>query len=96
MTLRSINDASAAVGAGPWVHVGAQTLGDFNATLMLEPHYSITAYVRNIFDSRFIPDGWGIAGAIPGPPGSSGPIVAEGGFALNDPRTYGMMVTFKF
>jgi iron complex outermembrane receptor protein len=91
----SINDASAAVGAGPWVHVGAQTLGDFNVTLMLEPHYSITAYVRNIFDSQFIPDGWGIAGAVPGPPGS-GPIVAEGGFALNDPRTYGMMVTFKF
>jgi iron complex outermembrane receptor protein len=85
-----------ALGAGPFVHVGSHFIGDLNATLLLEPHFSITAYVRNVANSKFIPDGWGLAGVFPPPPGGTEPTISESGFALSDPRTIGLTLGFKF
>jgi len=88
----------AAAGAGPYVHVASQAVGDLNVSL-LEPNYSITAYVRNITDKRFIPDGWGVAGVVPAPPNAppgTPPTISQSGSALSDPRTLGVTVAFKF
>jgi iron complex outermembrane receptor protein len=60
-------------------------MGDLNATLLFGPHYSITAYVRNITDNRFIPDGWGLQ-----------TTTEEDGPALSDPRTFGVILAFKY
>jgi len=92
----SIPQAFAAVGAQPFVHVESQAVGDFNATLLFGDHYSITGYVRNVADVRYIPDGWGIAAAIPSPVPGGLPIVSNGAFALSDPRTFGVILTFKY
>jgi len=70
----------------------AHTLGDINATLLFGQHYSITAYVRNITDNRFIPDTWGlITTAGPAPGG-----IVEGNSTLSDPRTFGVIVSYKY
>ena len=74
-------------GAAPYVHVASQAIGDFNSTLWLGPHYGISAYVRNITDDRFIPDNWVVT--------SAGPVTSSGSF-LSDPRTFGMILTFKY
>ncbi len=92
----AITQGWAALGAEPYVHVSSQTLGDFNATLEAGQHFSVTAYVRNVADARFIPDGWGLAGVIPGPGPGTPPIVLTGGPSLSDPRTFGMILGFKF
>ena len=85
----------AALGAAPFVHVSSQAIGNANATLLLGLHYSITAYVRNIADTRYIPDGWGLATVFPGAPGAL-PVVSESNLALSDPRTFGMILSFKY
>ena len=67
------------------VRVPSEAMGDLNATLLFGPHYSITAYVRNITDNRFIPDGWGLQ-----------TTTEEDGPALSDPRTFGVILAFKY
>ena len=91
----AITQVWAALGAGPYVHVSSQAIGDLNATLEAGPHFSVTAYVRNVADTRFIPDGWGLASVVPGAPGAP-PIVSTGAPALSDPRTFGVILGFKF
>ena len=73
-------------GAEPYIHVADQAVGDFNAALLLDDHVSITAYVRNIADNRFIPDGWVVT--------SIGPVTSSG-TALSDPRTVGLILSFR-
>ncbi|WP_130327511.1 TonB-dependent receptor [Sphingomonas sp. BK036] len=53
------------LGAGPYGHVNSQALADFNATLIITPQFSITGYVRNLTDNRFLPDGWAIGSVTP-------------------------------
>jgi hypothetical protein len=72
------------------VHVASQAIGDVNATLWLGPHFSISGYVRNIADNRFIPDNWVVTSANPGLG------VTSSGSALSDPRTFGMILGAKF
>ena len=59
-------------------------------------HYSITAYVRNVADTRFIPDGWGVGRRVPRPHPGAPPTVLTGGPSLSDPRTFGVILGFKF
>lgn len=72
------------------VHAASEAIGDFNASLLLGPHYSITAYVRNIADNRFIPDNWVVTSANPGLG------VTSSGSALSDPRAFGVILSAKF
>jgi iron complex outermembrane receptor protein len=92
----AITQAWAALGAEPYVHVASQAIGDINATLSLGLHYGITAYVRNIADTRFLPDGWAVAGVFPGPAPGAAPIVSEAGVNLSDPRTFGVILSVKY
>ena len=92
----SIPQSFAAVGAQPFVRVASQAIGDINATLLFGDHYSITGYVRNVADTRFIPDGWGIASAIPNPTPGGLPTVTTGALALSDPRTFGVILSVKY
>ena len=85
-------------GGEPYVHVGAQAIGDFDATLLMGPtsNYSITAYVRNVADTRYLPDGWAVGSVTPsGVPGGQ-PSVLDAGAALSDPRTVGMVLDVKY
>ena len=88
----SITQQEESLGGGPYVHVPSEAIGDFDATLLLGPssNYSITAYVRNVANTRFIPDGWGVASVIPGP------IVSNSAPSLSDPRTFGMILDVKY
>lgn len=92
----SIPQSYAAIGVEPFVHVASQAIGDLNATLMFGPHYSITGYVRNVADARYIPDGWGVGAAIPSPVPGGLPIVSNGGVNLSDPRTFGVILSVKY
>jgi len=83
----SLPQSLAAEGAAD-IHVASQSVGDLNATLLFGPHYSITAYVRNVADSRFIPDGWAVT--------KLGPTLSSNGTALSDPRTFGVILSAKF
>ncbi|EIZ80474.1 putative outer membrane salicin receptor [Novosphingobium sp. Rr 2-17] len=83
-------------GAQPYVHVKSQAMGDLNATLRIGT-FSLTAYVRNVTDRRFIPDGWGptsVMANMTDPDGA--PSVAANGSALSDPRTFGVIASFKY
>ncbi len=93
----SISQAWAAAGVGPFVHVQSQAVGDLNATLLLGPHYSISAYVRNIADTRFIPDDWLVNYGPPAlsPPGTASVLSADRP-NLSDPRTFGVILSFKY
>lgn len=82
----------AALGAGPYAHVNSQAVADFNATLIVNPQFSITGYVRNLTDNRFLPDGWAISGVTAGTPLQ----VNTDRAALSDPRTFGMIVSFRY
>ena len=85
------------LGAGPYVHVPGRAVADFNATLVLNPNVSITGYVRNLTNERYLPDNWNVANTIPGDPATGTPptvIVSQN--ALSDPRTFGMILNFKF
>jgi iron complex outermembrane receptor protein len=92
----SIPQSWAALGAEPYVHVANQAIGDLNATLLFGSHYSITAYARNITDARFIPDGSGLEAVLPGPGPGAPPIIQAGRTYLSDPRTFGMILSFKY
>jgi outer membrane receptor protein involved in Fe transport len=83
----SLPQSLVAEGAGD-IHVASQSVGDLNATLLIGPHYSITAYVRNVADNRFIPDGWAVT--------KLGPTLSSNGTALSDPRTFGVILSFKY
>lgn len=87
-----IDDIFALFGATPYVRVPGRTLADLNATLMFGDNFSITGYVRNVTNERFLPDNWNVANVIPGNP----PIVITSQNALSDPRTFGAIVSFKF
>jgi len=84
------------LGAGPYGHVNSQALADFNATLIINPQFSITGYVRNLTDNRFLPDGWAIGSVTPSMT-AGGPLqVSTDRAALSDPRTFGMIVSFRY
>lgn len=80
------------LGATPYIRVPGRAVADFNATLVLNPNVSITGYVRNLTDERFLPDNWNVADVIPGNP----PTILVSQNALSDPRTFGMILNFKF
>jgi outer membrane receptor protein involved in Fe transport len=82
----------AAFGATPYARVPAKALADLNATLVLGSGISITGYVRNLTNERYLPDNWNIANVIPGNP----PTVIVSQNSLSDPRTFGAIVNFKF
>ena len=85
----SIPVAWQAAGVEPFVHVPDEAIGDFDATLLIGGHYSITAYVRNVADTRFIPNNWNVdyQGSMPPPAGEP---------SLSDPRTFGVILTAKY
>jgi outer membrane receptor protein involved in Fe transport len=91
-----ITPGEAALGAEPYVRAGSQAIGDLNTTLLFGVRYSITAYVRNIADKRFIPDGWEPAVVAPNPVPGGAPIVNVDGVALSDPRTFGVILGFRY
>lgn len=87
-----IDDTMALFGAAPYVRVPGRTLVDLNATLEVGENISITGYVRNLTNERFLPDNWNVAAVIPGNP----PTVIVSQNALSDPRTFGAILNFKF
>jgi iron complex outermembrane receptor protein len=91
----SITQQFQAFGGEPYVHVATEAVGDFNATLLFGEHYSITAYVRNIADNRYIPDGWGVASVVPGAVAGGPPQTFSERPSLSDPRTIGIILSFK-
>jgi iron complex outermembrane receptor protein len=90
----SIPVAWQAAGVEPFDHVPNEAVGDFVATLLFGPHYSISAYVRNIADTRFIPDTYSVNYASPQTGGP--PILTAGEPNLSDPRTFGVILTAKY
>ncbi|EIZ79798.1 putative outer membrane salicin receptor [Novosphingobium sp. Rr 2-17] len=86
----SISDSWADFGATPYTHVNSQAVGDLNATLLLNSNLSITGYVRNVTNNRFIPDDWSLAGV------AEGPIVSSSRYNLNDPRTFGVILNIRY
>ena len=94
----SISQLEQAYGGEPYVHVPSEAIGDFDATLLLGPssNYSITAYVRNVADTRFVPDGWAVGSVSPSPVAGGPPVVLDAGSALSDPRTFGMILDVKY
>lgn len=91
----SITRPQAALGGSDYARVGGEVIGDLNATLMFGEHFSITGYVRNVADNRFLPDGWGLAFVTPGATAGA-PNVEADRDGLSDPRTFGMIVRFKY
>ena len=94
----SISQLEQANGGEPYVHVPSEAVGDFDATLLLGPssNYSITAYVRNVANSRFVPDGWAVGSVTPSMTPGGPPSVLAAGSALSDPRTFGMILDVKY
>ena len=95
---RSSHDSSlitvqqAADGGSPYIRVPGRALADISATLAL-PHYiSITGYVRNLTNERFLPDNWNVANVIPGNP----PTVTTSQNSISDPRTFGVILNVKY
>ena len=82
-----------AAGGEPYVRVPSEAIGDFSGTLEFGPNsnYSVTAYVRNVGDTRYIPDGW-----VETTSATSSTGFAENGITLSDPRTYGVVLDAKF
>lgn len=82
----------ALLGAAPYIRVPSRAVADLNATLRLGEHFSITGYVRNLTDERYLPDNWNVAAVIPGNP----PIISVSQSGLSDPRTFGAILNFQF
>ena len=78
----------------PYAHVGNEAIADLGATLLIG-HYSITGYVRNVTNNRYIPDGWSLAFVTPGAPGGPPNVVSDRD-GLSDPRTFGVIVSVNF
>ena len=89
------DEGVSAPGATPYIRVPGKALLDLNGTLALGSNISITAYVRNLTDERYLPDNWNVATVIPTAPGAQ-PIVVVSQNTLSDPRTFGAIVNFKF
>jgi len=83
-----------AAGGEPLVQVPSEAIGDVSGTLLFGPNsnYSVTAYVRNVADARYIPDGWVESSSVVG--GTT--TFTENGVTLSDPRTYGVVLDAKF
>ena len=98
---RSEHDSSritvqqAADGGTPYIRVPGEVLADFNATLLFGNNVSLTGYVRNLTNRRFLPDNWNVADVLPGAPGGP-PVVIVSASMLSDPRTFGAVLTFKY
>jgi outer membrane receptor protein involved in Fe transport len=90
-----ITAQQAAFGGTPYIQVPSRAVADINATLAFGSGISITGYVRNLTNERYLPDNWNVADVIPGAPGSP-PFVITSQFALSDPRTFGAILNFKF
>jgi iron complex outermembrane receptor protein len=93
----------AAWGYAPYVHVPSEAIGDLAATLLFGSHTTITAYVRNIADTRYMPDSAGIQSAydptqpLPTfPPPAATRYVTAGAPSISDPRTFGVIVSYKY
>ena len=93
----TIPQSYAAAGLEPYVHVPSEAVGNFSATLLPGPtsNYSITAYVRNVADSRFLPDGFGISNYSATRTGTL-TSVSDAGTSLSDPRTFGLILDVKY
>ncbi|WP_052309455.1 TonB-dependent receptor [Novosphingobium sp. Rr 2-17] len=81
-------------GLKPLVHVGGQFVANAHATLTFSDRYSLTAYVRNIGDKRYISTGTVVAGA-----GAVGSTDAPANIVIAryaDPRTFGVVLTADF
>lgn len=78
------------LGAGPYVRVESQFIGDLNATYLVNEQVSLTAYVRNITDNRYLPENWNVAAVLPGP------ILSTDIPALSDPRTVGFVLNYSY
>jgi len=79
-------------GGVPYIRVPGRTLADVNATFVLPHNISITGYVRNLTNERFLPDNWNVASVVPGNP----PIVTVSQNSLSDPRTFGVILNVKY
>jgi outer membrane receptor protein involved in Fe transport len=79
-------------GAAPYIRVPSRALVDLNATLLVASKISITGYVRNLTNTRGLPDNWNVANVIPGNP----PTVLVSQNSLSDPRTFGVILGVKF
>jgi iron complex outermembrane receptor protein len=81
-----------ASGAAPLVHVPDNWLGDLEATwTSANGKYSITAYARNIGNTIYKTD---VTLSALGVGNDAAPY--EGGLYLNDPRTYGVVLSAKY
>lgn len=87
-----ITDQQAEDGARPYIRVPSKALFDFNATLLLKDNVSITGYVRNLTNERYLPDNWNVAQVTPGNP----PVVSVSSNTLSDPRTFGVIFNLKY
>jgi iron complex outermembrane receptor protein len=79
-----------------YVHVRNETTVDLNASLAFaNGKYSLTGYVRNLTDIRYKTYGdGGISGTLVESAASANTVSSTA--ALNDPRTWGMMLTGRF
>lgn len=81
-------------GASPYIRVPSVALVDLNATWQVARNLSITGYVRNLTDKRYLPDNWNVANVVPRP--GTSPLVIVSSNTLSDPRTFGAIVNVKF
>lgn len=88
-----LTELTASQGGYPWVRSGGAATANFSATLMLDDgRFSLTGYVRNLFDARFKSGGIGF------PSTEVFSLVPEvnATAALADPRTYGAVFSARF
>lgn len=89
-----VADAHLQYGARDYVHVENETTVDLNARFAFaNGKYSITGYVRNLTDNRHKVYAGTIGGTLVE---SAGPTGVNSTAALNDPRTWGVIVTGHF
>jgi outer membrane receptor protein involved in Fe transport len=84
--LQALTSSELAAGWEPYVHVGNEIIGDVSGTWTSQRgHYSVTGYVRNVSDNRYL-----TAAGLQ----SLSPITGTG--SLYDPRTYGMVLSIHW
>ncbi|EIZ77730.1 putative outer membrane salicin receptor [Novosphingobium sp. Rr 2-17] len=84
----SIPEAWADQGGEAYIRVPARAIANLSASLAFGSKYSITAYVRNVADTRYRPNNWIVT--------STGGAFAGTGNNLSDPRTYGLVLNVKY